>query len=159
MKKSIYLFLALLLPILILLFLKFFGKNEFAVNPLYVNELPVVPADCPAVTKLPYLVPDSVMNDIASADSLTVVFFGKMENEEANQFSRAKEEIASDPVLIIAYPESERTAFRRRCIFFLDDKTCVVLVDSDGSIRGIYAANRKEIDRLLTEITIILKKY
>ena len=39
-KKTVFLFLALILPICIFLFLKFFGKNEFAVEPLYVDVYP-----------------------------------------------------------------------------------------------------------------------
>ena len=48
----------------------------------------------------------------------------------------------------------------QRCIFFLDTGVDVVMLDSRGAIRGQYAAgDREEMDRLLTEITIILKKY
>lgn len=48
----------------------------------------------------------------------------------------------------------------RRCIFFLDNDLNVVMVNRRGVIRGQYsAADRDDIDRLLTEITILLKKY
>ncbi|MGC3947651.1 MAG: hypothetical protein QM762_24635 [Chryseolinea sp.] len=48
----------------------------------------------------------------------------------------------------------------RRCVFFLDSVKDVVMLDHRGAIRGQYtAADRDEMDRMLTEITIILKKY
>ena len=48
----------------------------------------------------------------------------------------------------------------RKCIFFLDEEVNVVMLDTRGAIRGQYsAADRDDTDRLLTEITIILKKY
>ena len=48
----------------------------------------------------------------------------------------------------------------RRCIFFLDNELNVVMLNRRGVIRGQYsAADREEMDRLLTEITILLKKY
>lgn len=48
----------------------------------------------------------------------------------------------------------------RRCVFFLRGDTNVVMLDRRGIIRGQYKArDRDEMDRLLTEITILLGKY
>jgi hypothetical protein len=60
-------------------------------------------------------------------------------------------------------PSAQRamdTESARHCIFFLGNGLDVVMLDSRGAIRGQYtASDREDMDRLLTEITIILKKY
>ena len=53
-KKTLFLFLALVLPIGIFLFLKFFGRNEFSVEPLYTRVYPEVTEGCTA-SKVPAL--------------------------------------------------------------------------------------------------------
>jgi hypothetical protein len=48
----------------------------------------------------------------------------------------------------------------KRCVFFLSDVQDLVLVDATGVIRGQYlSTDRDEMDRLITEIAIILKRY
>ena len=74
-SKGILLFLALLLPICIFLFLKFFGKNEFAVEPLF-TEGKASDETCFPVS-YPYVVSDSVMKDYPLGnDSLLLLYFG-----------------------------------------------------------------------------------
>ncbi|MEJ1237843.1 hypothetical protein WBG78_06940 [Chryseolinea sp. T2] len=64
-----------------------------------------------------------------------------------------------DGSIIRALSPAEAVALKH-CVFFLDSVKDVVMLDRQGAIRGQYAAaDRDEIDRLLTEITIILKKY
>jgi hypothetical protein len=49
---------------------------------------------------------------------------------------------------------------RSACIFLLKAPYDVVMIDRKGLIRGQFVSdNREEIDRLMTEIDIILKKY
>ncbi len=94
------------------------------------------------------------------ADSLAVIFFDAEAGDKINQFKRVKEEMEGDPVSVSQIPPSERARTLSRCIFFLHDSLDVALVDHKGYIRGNYiASDRDDIDRLLTEITIILRKY
>ncbi len=160
-NKVIFLFLAFLLPVLIFLFLKFFGKNEFAVEPLYSTIPPEVPAGCAPVS-IPYHIPDSIAKSVAlEQDSLTLIVFGKPDKEALTQLARIDEEFAGEAIhqRIIEQTHPEYTSLKQ-CIFFLKEPFNLVLVDRRGTIRGEYVMNdREEVDRLLTEIAIILKKY
>jgi hypothetical protein len=160
-NKLIFLFLAFLLPVLIFLFLRFFGKNEFAVEPLYSTTPPEVPAGCAPVS-IPYHIPDSITKTLThEKDSLTLIVFGKPDKEAITQLERVDEEFAGDAVhrKIIEQTHPQYTSLKQ-CIFFLKEPFDLVLVDRKGTIRGEYVTNdREEVDRLLTEIAIILKKY
>jgi hypothetical protein len=160
-NKLIFLFLAFLLPVLIFLFLKFFGKNEFAVEPLFSTEAPEIPSGCTPVS-IPYHVPDSVTKTLTlENDSLTLLVFGKPDKEALTQLARVDEEFGDDAIhqKIIEQTHPEYTSLKQ-CIFFLKEPFDLVLVDRRGTIRGQYVVNdREEVDRLLTEIAIILKKY
>lgn len=160
-QKIFFLFLAFVLPVLIFIFLKFFGKNEFAVKPLFTDQSPGYAEGCPPAGKLPYLIPDSIRSATSAAkDSLTVIFFGKIEKESENQFLRVRDELAGSPVRLEKMPTTSRSEFWMNCIFYLKDSLNVVAVDRRGAIRGQYVSkSREDIDRLLTEVTIILKKY
>jgi hypothetical protein len=160
-KKTIFLFLALILPICIFLFLKFFGRNEFAVQPLYVDVYPEIQEGCIAITMLPYDIPDSIRMQLPlTKDSLVIVFFGEMNYDAANQVKRIREQFINDPVELLSLRPSGKVLFWKNCIFFLKEPFNLVLVDRRGAIRGQYAsADREDVDRLLTEVTIILKKY
>lgn len=157
----IFLFLAFVLPIAIFIFLKIFGKNEFAVQPLFFDKAPQIFGDCPQVTSLPYHIPDSIVDELSIADdSLTVIFFGKLERESNNQYQRVEDETSGDPIQLTKLSDSGKYIFWKHCTFFLKDSLNVVAVDRNGAIRGQYvSADREDIDRLLTEVTIILKKY
>ncbi|MEJ7646841.1 MAG: hypothetical protein WKF87_19750 [Chryseolinea sp.] len=160
-KKAVYLFLALLLPVFVFLFLRTFGKNEFAVKPLYSENFPSVSAGCTPVRKLPYILPDSIIKGYSKgSDSLSVVFFGAIKDEAANQFRRVQEELRNDGVAVFSVEDTVTNATIMRCFFFLKNPFDVVLFDTRGGIRGNYTSgNRDEIDRLLTEVTIIQKRY
>ncbi|MFZ6008864.1 MAG: hypothetical protein ACOYXT_00835 [Bacteroidota bacterium] len=161
-KKIFLLFCALVLPIGIFIFLKFFGKNEFAVKPLFVDEAPVGAADCAPVS-LPYHVPDSILQNIIRInDSLAIVYFESAQPAAGAkaQLERITVEFANDPLNIIELAPSAEQERKKKCVFFLSGINDLVLVDQKGLIRGHYTANdREEVDRLNTEISIILKKY
>ena len=160
-KKSIFLFLALILPVLIFLFLKFFGKNEFAVKPLFTESNSEIPTGC-LPTTFPYHVPDSVMRQLdIKEDSLTLVLFGEADEEGKIQINRIMDEISKDGIRMIRFPAlGPKVTQWKKCVFFLAEPLDLVLVDREGLIRGQYTSNdREEVDRLLMEIAIILKKY
>jgi len=160
-KKIIFLFLAFILPTCIFLFLKFFGKNEFTVEPLYVDAYPEPAAGCPSVVTLPYSIPDSIMAQLPDKRAeLMVLKFGVFLGESGNQIRRTKEEFSNDPVAIITMPETRKSNYWRDCLFFLKQPFDLVVIDRTGVIRGQYnSAEREDIDRLVTEVSILLKKY
>jgi len=158
-KKAIFLFLALLLPVFVFLFLKMFGRNEFAVAPLYTTVSPDVPAGCAPVS-IPYHLPDSIQSSLIKAsDSLVIVWFGILSSEGEKQHRRINEAYQNDAIASISIDDA-RQPYWRKCLFFLKPPYDVALVDSRGLIRGQYVSHdREEIDRLKIEIDIILKKY
>jgi hypothetical protein len=167
-KQLIFLLIALVLPGCVFVFLKIFGKNEFAVEPLYSAVAPEVPAGCSPVT-VPYYVPDSIVKqlnfrqDSLSADKagLVLVMLGDLSADGITQLKRVDEEYNTDPVHQTVIGGSDpRMSSWKKCIFFLKEPFDLVLVDRKGALRGQYNSNdREDVDRLLTEITIILKKY
>jgi hypothetical protein len=160
-KKIIFLFLAFILPTCIFLFLKFFGKNEFFVEPLYADAYPEPVAGCPSVVTLPYSVPDSIMAQLPDKSAeLFVLKFGVFSGESANQVRRTTDEFSKDPVVILTMQETRKSNYWRDCVFFLKQPFDLVVIDRTGVIRGQYnSAEREEIDRLITEVSILLKKY
>ena len=160
-KKTLFLFLAFVLPIGIFLFLRFFGKNEFSVQPLYVNEYPEVMEGCTAVENLPYAIPDSVLLQLPLDNKeLVLLKFGDQDTESANQLRRTEEQFSNEPVVLMTMPAGSKSDYWKRCVFFLKEPLDLVLIDRSGVIRGQYnSSRREEIDRLITELSIILKKY
>lgn len=160
-KQIIYLLIALLLPGCIFVFLKFFGKNRFAVEPLFQAEAPVPIAGCPPVI-IPYQIPESIHREInATNDSLVVVVFGTLSSEGKSQLARVHESFGGESIHDVQLSDQESAnSLWRSCIFFLKEPFNLVLVDNHRKIRGHYNIDdREDIDRLLTEITIILGKY
>ena len=156
-----YLFIALLLPVFVFLFLKFFGKNEFAVQPLFQDAAPEPQPGCKPVA-FPYHIPDSVLNQLNfDNDTLLLIWFGKLKPEGEIQVRRISSEFKNDPIGQMFLTGNEwKMQQRRACIFLLKDPYDVALVDRKGQIRGQFVSdNREEMDRLMTEMDIILKKY
>lgn len=156
-SKGLFLFLALLMPIVVFLFLKFFGKNEFAVEPLFTTGDVIQDERCHPIT-YPYQIPDSVAQlYLLENDSLLLLQLGAGDEESVKQMNRVKEQFSTYPIRIQASTSSE---YRKRCVFLMKDAYDLVLIDRQNRIRGQYvSSDREEVDRLLTEVTIILKKY
>jgi hypothetical protein len=159
--KALFLFLALILPLCIFLFLKFFGRNEYDVKPLFSDVPPPTETECPAVS-VPYAVHDSIMSQLLGLnDSLVVIVFNNEGDiNSSNQIKRITKEASNLPLSLLTFSESERHLFWKNCVFFLKGSQDMVIVDRRGRIRGQYiSADREDVDRLLTEVTIILKRY
>jgi hypothetical protein len=156
-KQTILLFLALLLPIVVFLFLKMFGRNEFRVPALFVDALPELSVDCHNTRSLPYRIQNQEAEQMGIIiDSLACIIFSK--GQENDRLSRVKEEFRGKPLQFFAIKDS--TSLSRECIFLLQEPFDVALVDKRGQIRGQYnSAERDEIDRLITEVAIIFKEY
>lgn len=162
-KHAVFLvFLALGGPVLLFLFLKVFGRNEFQVAPLYQQPPLVAPDSCNYRYNVPYHVADSVMSRLKpnTSDSLFVVYFNR---EEATAINRIRTEFLHDPVAIVG-PDAVDKLFDadwlRRCVLLMKGDTSVALVDGKYRIRGnYYGADRDDVDRLSVELKIILRKY
>jgi hypothetical protein len=163
-QKIILLFVALLFPACIFIFLKIFGRNEFAVEPLFQKETPALPAPCGTATA-PYLVPSDKRSDyMRPHDSLAIVFLTKDSigsSSTRKTFAQLKEEYEKDPVSItMRWPAKDEFDSTFHCTFAMKKPQDIALIDNHGVIRGQYkSSDRDEIDRLKTEITIILKRY
>jgi hypothetical protein len=158
-KKIILLSLALLLPICIFLFLKIFGKNQFDVPLLFQEGKIDVPSHCNLDLTAPYVLPDSIMNALASGNDAPLYILDFAETD----LSRIREQFDKDQVEIKNASDLAQTQtdlnFLRDCIVLLKEPANIVLIDQ-RTIRGYYNGNKRdEIDRLLVEINIILKKY
>jgi hypothetical protein len=161
-KKVVLLFIAFLLPICIFLFLKFFGKNEFDVEPLFQDDKVGIERKGCGEIKLPYRIPDSVLQTIvAVSDSLAIICFDKVDEDRSKVFPHLKEEFKSDPIhFTLTDPGTEAQSDWFACVFLMEPPLDIVMVDRKGVIRGQYeSTDRDEIDRLKTEIAIILKRY
>ena len=185
MKKLLVLFFALLLPILIFLFLKSFGKNEFDVPVLFADSV-TAPVNC-SVYKypVPYSIPDSVLKQISwnASDTLTIVVFedGLMKNKHERDihiervFAEFKKEplhlvrvfseqtipnLKEDRLTEVSLSESDFRAFHD-CTFLLDMYQDAVIIDSRKRIRGQYnLVKREDADRMIMqEMNILFKRY
>ncbi|MEJ0056044.1 MAG: hypothetical protein WDN75_10520 [Bacteroidota bacterium] len=164
MKKSLYLFLALLLPGLIFVFLKFAGKNEFTVPVFHENGVEAPPASCGMTYSSPYRVPGSVLTFLEMSREANVLIFPV----EGLNFGKLKQgindELGTNKVGIIdakaLATDTARLDNWKKCIFLVSAPLQSVLVDSVGKIRGYYdLRSLKEVDRLRVELKILLKKY
>jgi hypothetical protein len=178
-KKIIILLLTFVLPISIFIFLKTLGKNEFAVEPLHQEGIIETSADCELQYSAPYTVPESILKDIrwTEENNLTLYLFANSTFDElaiSNQLSEkynAKELksyklsndtiVTSAPNIFIAVTLSASAKMQlQTCYFMLAANTNAVLIDQQRRIRGYYnLLEREDIDRLMVEIEIILKKY
>lgn len=160
MKKPILLFLALLFPACVFVFLKIFGKNEFSVPPLYSETYPDAMEECGITVTLPYYISENLKSSFFTAeDSLVLIHFGELKTDSKKQLERVSNEFEKG-VKLQTIHASESALNMRKCVFFLEDQYDLVLLDRAGLIRGQYISNdREEMDRLLTELAILLKKY
>ncbi|MBX2945230.1 MAG: hypothetical protein KF725_05310 [Cyclobacteriaceae bacterium] len=175
--KLILLVLALALPIGIFLFLKIFGKNEFSVEPYYITGVSV-PDGCPLPAARAYAIPERILNRLSwsEKDSLTLFLIALKEDGKANleriqdrfldhELRKVWVQIDSnsldfDPIGKAVFISLDSLKIFKTCFFFLKEPYNLLLVDNKRRIRGMYVLNnREEIDRLLLEAKIILKKY
>lgn len=182
-KKSILLFLALGLPVAVFVFLKFFGKNEFAVPVLFEDRFEM-PVECESFRyDVPYSISDTILNKLTwnSKDSISLVVFSSSTNagqqEQSIQLNRIFTEFPSENFSIVLLLEDDvieqtdlknvrlvqvngQQSFVRSCVFLLNLSDNTVLIDSKKRIRGQYnMTSREDVDRLIMEIKIMLKKY
>ena len=94
MIKRVILFAALLLPVLIFVFLKFFGKNEFELPVFYTETMENMSSECTEPYQVPYQVSNSAL--LSHSKHAVVVFYDGLSEEETstldNQLKRLENE-------------------------------------------------------------------
>jgi hypothetical protein len=150
-KKFVYLSLAFLLPIGLFLFLKFFGKNEFSVPVFYESGAIVQPAGCDLK-----LAPYRIAPNIVAEASLPKVIVLRPPLDNVTR-TRLNDTFAEK---ITIHELDSLLDNKKKCIFITQSIDSLVLLDDQNYIRGYYkAGNRDEMDRLVVELKILLKKY
>jgi len=173
-KKTLYLFLALALPGLIFVFLKFFGKNEFEVQVYYQDGLPP-DSICNSTSNTPYAIADSVFKRIGAekksgARIIAVYPFIKDDLSELNRMAGKYKPDGVETIIISGMPNLPKAelpvtqlnydsfGWIVACAFRVSEPWSVVLLDEQNRIRGYYDGSRRdEMDRLDLELSIILK--
>jgi hypothetical protein len=175
-RKFLYLFLALALPGLIFVFLKKFGKNEFAV-PVYFENGIFGDSICNLNIKGAYTVPDSVLQEIGlskETDAKLVIVYPFVK-DDLSQVTRVSLKYASSHVeslILSGIPNNPESKIKKLfldynkfglivyCALRVQEPWSVVLLDNKNQIRGFYdGSKREEIDRLDMELSILLKQY
>ncbi len=161
-KKILFLFLALLLPVIIFLFLKQFGSNQFDVPPLFLEAFEK-PSGCSSYEyAAPYAISDTSLAELdwSKNDSLTIVLFDAASVEDGKKMSiqqiRLRTEFPDEKLSVV----KSNAVILRNCIFLLKQGDNAVMIDAKRRIRGQYnLLDLEEADRLIMEIKIILRKY
>lgn len=158
--KKIILTLALIVPGLIFVWLKYAGKNEFNIPVYYEDGIPAKDG-CDVSGAKPYRIPESWHSTTRSITNVLVFDLDEVEFEildaaltgefpEGLWLKEAKQ-LATDSIEFQAW---------RLCVFRVENPWQTVLFDKEGRIRGYYdVSNREELDRLRVEMKILQKKY
>ena len=158
-KKGFILLFSLLFPIIVFLFLKFYGQNEY--------ELSVYNSSCSEIID-EYIINDFNRNnnirivDIRMTDNDILVdnYINKLEiNDQIEVITLSNKlrnlnwlNLVVDKVLIERLSECIQNEYL--------DKSFILLLDKQNRVRGhFYSADRKEIERLDVEIDILLLEY
>ncbi|MFM9841104.1 MAG: hypothetical protein ACKVOQ_22755 [Cyclobacteriaceae bacterium] len=154
-RKTIFLSLALILPVMVFVFLKIFGKNKFEIPVFHDKKVELV-AGCDYKYTAPYLLPDSALGAIGwKGNEATLIMFSKMEGEGKMRLTEKFEPTRLQIVTLV-----KEDGKKLKCAFLLSDKFNAVLVDQKKRIRGYYQlSNREETDRLMVELSILLNDY
>ncbi len=164
MSKKLFQFLILIailaIPVIIFLFLKSYGNNQFDI-PYYHTEAGSYNFDCdfPQDT---FRVSLTEKNDKKA--NVTLFFkdsrpFGV--NDLTNTQSRLKS-LFKDDFSFTAYGNNDSldsAAFKKlmNCGFVTDTVNQFILHDAKGRIRGYYNTDLEELDRLIVETKILLE--
>jgi len=157
-KKKIYLFVALLLPVLVFIFLKFFGKNEFDIPVYYTKGISsdTLNSECQVKINGQYFVNDSFLQMTLEEGYASIISFASEKETQGLNEIIADEKFEKIQVVTLS-PNEERI---KNCVLFLKEPWNAVLLDNQKRIRGYYKlGHRDEMDRIEVELKILLKKY
>jgi len=144
------------LPILVFIFLKMFGKNEFEI-PVYYSE--GVTREIPGCKSYPapYVLSDSALNawGWTGAKATLIVL-----NEKGIENHLARIADLFEPGDYATLNVKDAPYEVKTCMLLAGDTSRVVLIDDKKQIRGYYTPTYdKERSRLGVEIRILLKQY
>jgi protein SCO1 len=158
--KWVYLIVALLFPLLLSLFLKYFGKSEFNIPVYYKSGIHSLSIACQYQYSTPYAVPDSIRASLSSNVNKTLIVTTDSSEETKKNIEQIKEEVGNVEYDLSVLKTDSTTARLRSCFLLLNQPWTTVLIDNQNRIRGYYApSTREETDRLIVELKILLKKY
>ncbi|MDH5599445.1 MAG: hypothetical protein OEY34_09980, partial [Cyclobacteriaceae bacterium] len=171
--KKVILTITFILPATVFIFLKFFGTNRFDVPIFYEKSVDTSFTDCPEA-KLPYyLAPPENSNQSLYSGSISILTFNFRNDENhAKELQRICERYDSNEhVKILTLTDddfkgcSENIVLSQEefnsylnCKLYTTEKNLAIVIDGISRIRGYYnLQDRKETDRLFTEISILEK--
>ena len=155
--KKIILFVALGVPIMVFIFLKFFGRNEFDIPVYYTEGIGRELPGCRSSSTTPYVLPDSALNAWGWTGAKATLVVLNEDGIEKNLVRVAALFNEGDYATL----KVENAPYEiRTCMLLAGDTSRVVMIDDQKRIRGYYTpTNEKETDRLGVEIRILLKQY
>ena len=160
MKKLLYLFLALLLPGLIFIFLKLAGRNEFTIPIYYEDKVTDKIKGCDLTYPVPYHLPDSAWRGGKKILTANLFIFTETGFDGNKLKSALEDEMGAGILGWIKMSVDPAELEKWKCTFLLQDSWQLVLVDQEKRIRGYYNPQlREDRDRLRVELKILLKKY
>ena len=158
-KKGFILLFSLLFPIIVFLFLKFYGQNEY--------ELSVYNSSCSEI------IDEYIINDFNRKNNIRIVDIRMTDNDILVDNYINKLEI-NDQIEVITLSNKLRNLNWLNIVVdkvlierlsgcipneYLE-KSFILLLDKQNRVRGhFYSADRKEIERLDVEIDILLLEY
>jgi len=157
--KKVILIIALLFPIGVFVFLRFFGKNEFTIPLYYESGVEDIPTDCKRNYQSPYQVSDSLLINFGWNGKSVLIVTDSTPSVKKGLL-RLDNELSGEIQTIFITEESDYLNEILTCDLFLQKPWTTVLLDDQRRIRGYYdPASREEVDRLIVELKILLKKY
>jgi len=156
--KKIILVITLIVPVGIFVFLRFFGKNEFSIPVYYENANDIPNIGCGITYTTPYQVADSTLTNIGWLGK-PVLIVNDISGNARQGLKRLNEDLPNEVQMIFL---ADSTKYHRlyRCDLLLQNPLNLVLLDDQRRIRGYYDYHdREEVDRLIVELKILLKKY
>ncbi len=157
--KKIILIITLLVPTGIFIFLRFFGKNEFAIPVYYEKASDMVATGCDKNYHAPYQVSDSILLGMNWSGHAMIVITDSSKTVQLG-LKRFREELKDDLQVTFMNEELENQREIAKCDLFIEIPWNSVLVDGQRRIRGYYdLKKREEIDRLIVESKILLKQF
>lgn len=163
-KKAIYLLLALCLPVLIFVFLRIYGKNQFDI-PVYFQNGVENNTGCSGDYTKPYSLADSMAAYWPERNHEPLLVIFDTTGQTDSNLKRLWNDFTSKDVVVVRLTQNEKISLQqlaqwKRCVFMLEEPWTAVLIDEENRIRGYYQpTSLEEMDRLLVELKILLKKY
>ena len=157
--KKILLIIALLFPIGVFVFLRFFGKNEFSIPVYYEKGVDNPPTSCNRNYQVPYQVSDSLLINLGWSGRPVLIVADTSQSVQKG-LMRLDEELSAEIQTIYLSGDRDYSDQVFMCDLLLQKPWTTVLLDDQRRIRGYYDPNaREEVDRLIVELKILLKKY